>query len=155
MTGHSKGTDYMPDERCPASEIAERLMHRTGAAIMSGAFDTFAECFALPYHIETVQGAQVMSSREDLYRTFVDVRGHMTRKGVTLMSRSSIAAEYRGKDQIAATHETRLMRDDELVQEPYPAFSVIKRDQDGVWRIHATSYMIPDSPGLNTALTPV
>lgn len=135
-----------------ASDISSALLMRTGQSIMSGAFDDFAACFALPYRVETVESARILNTTDDLRATFEGVRAHLLQKGVTLMSRHSIAAEFRGTDQIAATHETRLMRDGDLVQEPYAAFSVLKRDADDLWHIYSTSYVITDSPGLNTAL---
>ncbi|WP_147111510.1 hypothetical protein [Tateyamaria sp. syn59] len=134
------------------SDISETLLAKTGDALLSGAFETFAACFSLPYTVETVNGQNVIGSRNSLRTTFDAVHGHLVKQQVTMMARHCVSASFRSPDEVAATHETRLISRDILVQEPYPAFSLIKRQPDGSWKVHFTSYVIVDSTELNNAL---
>ncbi|APX10877.1 hypothetical protein [Tateyamaria omphalii] len=134
------------------TEVSEALLERTGNALLSNDFNTFAACFNLPYTIETLNGRRAVESRADLSATFDAVHAHMSKQQVTIMARHCVSASFRSPDEVAATHETRLISRDILVQDPYPAFSLIKRQPDGSWQITFTSYMIVDSADLNNAL---
>ena len=134
------------------SEISETLLARTGDALLSHDFDTFAECFCMPYSIETVNGHRTIESQADLRLTFDAVHAHLAKQQVTIMARHCVSAIFRSPDEVAATHETRLISRDILVQEPYPAFSLIKRQPNGSWQVGFTSYVIVDSTDLNNAL---
>ncbi|MBV7409038.1 hypothetical protein KJP29_08595 [Maritimibacter sp. DP1N21-5] len=134
------------------SEISETLLERTGDALLSHDFDSFADCFFIPYGIETVNGKRTIGSRENLNLTFDAVHAHLLKQQVTIMARHCVSASFRSPNEVAATHETRLISRDILVQDPYPAFSLIKRQPNGVWKVAFTSYVIVDSADLNNAL---
>ncbi|WP_229801329.1 hypothetical protein [Tateyamaria omphalii] len=119
---------------------------------MSGDFDSFARCFSLPYELETIDGKRQITTREQLKVTFDAVHGHLMKQQVTMMARHCVSASFRSDNEVAATHETRLLSRDILVQQPYPAFSLLKRGTDREWRITFTSYVIVDSSDLNGAL---
>ncbi|WP_299593030.1 hypothetical protein [uncultured Tateyamaria sp.] len=119
---------------------------------MAGDFDSFARCFSLPYDLETLEGQRQIRSRTDLKATFDAVHAHLVKQQVTMMARHCVSASFRGENEVAATHETRLLSRDILVQQPYPAFSLLKRHDDGQWKITSTSYVIVDSAELNDAL---
>ena len=135
-----------------AQDISEHLLERTGEAMLAGDFDSFAACFALPYEVETVDGNRLIETRDSLHLTFDNVHAHLLKQQVTLMARHCVSASFRGPDEVAATHETRLISRDILVQEPYPAFSILRKQADDAWRITYTSYVIVDSSDLNAAL---
>ncbi|WP_299045810.1 hypothetical protein [uncultured Tateyamaria sp.] len=135
-----------------AQDVSEHLLARTGDAMLSGDFDRFAGFFLLPYEVETLDGKRLIETRSDLRVTFDSVHAHLVKQQVTLMARHCVSASFRGPDEVAATHETRLISRDILVQQPYPAFSILRKQPDGNWRITHTSYVIVDSTDLNAAL---
>jgi len=142
----------MSNQPLTAKDVSEMLLARTGDAMMDGDFGTFFDCFCLPYELETVDGARSLQTAEDMRATFTAVRAHLTKNRVTLMARHCVSADFRTADEVAATHETRLISKDILVQAPFPAFSVLRRQPSGAWKIASTSYMIADSDELNAAL---
>lgn len=142
----------MPLTTLAAKDVSEMLLARTGEALLSGDFDSFVTCFSVPYALETFQEQRTLTSHAAFRETFDAVRNHLTQQRVTLMARHCVSAEFRSQDEIAATHETRLISDGILIQDPYPALSVLERGADGAWRIISTSYMILDSVALNNAL---
>ncbi|WP_299769721.1 hypothetical protein [uncultured Tateyamaria sp.] len=119
---------------------------------MSGDFESFAQCFSFPYDLETLEGQRQIHTRADLKTTFDAVHAHLVKHQVTIMARHCVSASFRSDNEVAATHETRLLSRGILVQQPYPAFSLLKRGADGEWRITCTSYVIVDSAELNGAL---
>lgn len=142
----------MPNELQSPFDVSEYLLARTGDAIMDGDFDAFSQYFILPYEIETVEGSRQIETRNDLRLTFDAVHSHLVKQQVTLMARHCVSASFRNANEVAATHETRLISRDILVQEPYPAFSILRRQDGGDWKIAFTSYVIMDSADLNGAL---
>ncbi|WP_299614939.1 hypothetical protein [uncultured Tateyamaria sp.] len=142
----------MPDELSTPKDVSEYLLARTGEAMMRGDFTAFARCFSLPYEMETVDGRRRIETRSSLRLTFDAVHAHLVKQQVTLMARHCVSASFRGADEVVATHETRLISRDILVQEPYPAFSILRRSKTEDWKIAFTSYVIMDSAELNSAL---
>lgn len=142
----------MPSDFESASDVSEHLLARTGEAMMQDDFDAFAQCFILPYEIETVEGSKTIKTRSGLRLTFQAVRAHLVKHRVTMMARHCVSASFRNANEVAATHETRLISRDILVQEPYPAFSLLKRKDGQDWQIAYTSYVILDSSEHNKAL---
>ena len=141
------------DHSLTASDVSEMLLARTGDAMLIGDFDTFCTCFSLPYEIETVQGFRSIDTRQDLYDTFQTVHALFTKLQVSIMARHCVSASFRSDSEVAATHETRLInRSGILVQDPFPAFSILKKSTDDHWKIASTSYVIVDSDDLNRAL---
>lgn len=135
----------MPTDFNSAREIAEYLLNRSGRALMSGDFPLFASCFALPQTMETFEGRRLISTRDDLLSVFEGVRAHLAREGVTEMARHCVAAAFIDAETISATHETRLIRGDQLIQRPYPVLSVVRRQND-LWQVGNTIYAIADAP---------
>lgn len=119
---------------------------------MSGDFEMFASCFALPQWIETFEGRHLIATTEDLRTLFDAVRVHFCRLGVTDLVRRCVAAEFRDPDTIEATHESRLLAGTRLVQQPYPSFSILKRTDAG-WQVAGAQYAIKDAQSLSAALT--
>ena len=142
----------MTDILRTAQDVSEHLLARTGEAMLAGDFDSFAKCFSLPYEIETLDGKRSIETRASLRLTFDSVHAHLVKQQVTIMARHCVSACFRGPNEVAATHETRLISRDILVQEPFPAFSILRKQADDAWRITHTSYVILDSTNLNAAL---
>lgn len=136
-----------------AFDVSEMLLARTGDALLAGDFDAFSPCFQIPYELETVDGRRQVSTRDALKATFDAVHAHMVKLRVAIMARHCVSASFRADDEVAATHETRLIdHSGIIVQDPYPAFSILRKQEGGDWMIVSTSYVIVDSDGLNDAL---
>lgn len=135
-----------------ARDVSEYLLARTGQAYATGDFDLFAACFVLPQWMETFEGRRLIATTEDLRQLFDGVRAHFDRLGVTDLVRHCIAAEFRDPDTVEATHESRLLAGNRLVQQPYPCFSVLKRTDAG-WQVAGGQYAIPDALAHSAALT--
>lgn len=128
-----------------ARDIAEDLLRRTGEALRSGAFEIYADCFHLPYGLETFDGAQVLRTRQDLEQIFNDVRDTLHRLDVDENSRHIVEARFHDPHTIYAVHEVRLVSRGVLIQEAFPVLSVV-RPFDGAWKMTHGSYALPDSP---------
>lgn len=118
---------------------------------MTGDFDAMAPCFALPQEMDTFAGRRMVETLADLRTIFDAVHRHFQRSGVTDIVRHCVHAAWTGPDTIEAMHETRLLAGTLLVQTPFPVLTHFRRT-DGVWRIEASRYAIPDSPEHNAAL---
>ena len=140
-----------PDAITP-HQIAESLLDRTGKAMDRGDFDEFADCFVYPREIETFTGKRLLANREDAREVFENVRLHYRSKGVTQVVRHCVDAAFEDEATIASTHETRLLRDNLLVQDPFVVLSTLIRTARG-WKIGSTKYAIRDAPAHNTALS--
>ena len=119
--------------------IADDLLQRTGSALLNSDAQVFVDCFALPQEFETAAGKIRVETQEHLTRMFETVHQKYKSIGLTGMVRHVIQAEYRDAATIAFVHETRLLRATTLLQEPFPAFSIV-RNVDGIWRVHSSSY---------------
>lgn len=134
-----------------AREIAEDLLARTGQGLITGDFRLFCECFALPKEMETFEGRRVIRTEAEMEAVFRDVRAYYAKIGMTKMDRHIVDAEYRNATSIVSTHQSRLVAECELVQQPFDVLSVIELI-DGDWRIRHSQYAIVDSEDHNTAL---
>ncbi|KNG92262.1 hypothetical protein [Pseudaestuariivita atlantica] len=131
--------------------MAEWFLRVTGACFFNGDVDTFCKCFHVPHETETPDGTVRIESHSELRALFNAVVGHFNACGATRLERTCIAAEYLNADLLAATHISRLLQGDKLLQRPYRCFTIIKRFPDG-WKIAHGSYVISDSPSHNAAI---
>lgn len=134
-----------------AREIAEDLLARTGQGLITGDFKLFGECFALPKEMETFEGRRVIRTQAEMESVFNDVRAYYAKIGMTHMERHVVDAEFRNPTSIVSTHQSRLVAEYELVQQPFDVLSVIELIE-GAWRIRHSQYAIVDSEDHNTAL---
>lgn len=135
-----------------AREVHDFLLDRTGSALMSGDFDMFASCFALPQEIHTFDGSRLIKAPEDLRKIFNDVRAHFKSHNVTELVRTIMDAEFRDPDTVATTHVSRPLNGSLITQDPYPVFSILKR-VNGVWKVAHSEYAIRNEHALTKALT--
>ena len=119
--------------------IADDLLQRTGAAMLSGDAASFTACFALPQEFETPAGKTVVNTVGHLTRVFEAVHLKYKAMGVTDMDRHVVFAEFRDKRTITFTHESRLLQGTVLLQAAFPVFSIIKLIED-TWLIASSSY---------------
>ena len=129
----------------------EQLLLRTGDALISGDFDSFLACFHLPHRIELYDGTNYLESANDLRSVFDANRTYFERIGVTKLVRICVESAFIDPETITTTHQSRLLRENELLQEPYPVYSVVKWI-DGAWKITHGKYAIADSDAHNAAL---
>lgn len=125
-------------------DVSEYLLARTGEAYLTGDFDMFAACFALPHRMETFEGATLITTPAQLHSLFLGMRGYLESLGVTDMVRRCVAAEFRDPDTIEATHETSMLAGSRLIQPTYPCFSVLRKTDLG-WQIADGQYAVESS----------
>jgi hypothetical protein len=135
-----------------AREVAEGLLAKSGAALMSGDFDSFLECFALPQDIATFDGRKTIKTADDLREIFEGVRKLNRRRSITQVVRQCLEAEFRDENTITATHQSRNLSGDILVQGPITAYSIVE-NFEGVWKITYSQYAALDDPELNKTLS--
>jgi hypothetical protein len=135
-----------------ARDVSEYLLEKTGEAMLAGDMDAFAQNFLLPQDIDTFDGRLRVDTVEEVKEVARNVRAHFMSKGVTEMVRHCIDAHFRDEKTVEATHETRLLSGTQLVQAPFPVFSVLKHTETG-WKIASSQYAITDEPAHNAALT--
>lgn len=125
-----------------AAEVATGLLEITGEALLSGAFDRFADCFRLPQALATLDGARVLRTRDDLRRVFDEVRGLYARLGVARLDRWVEAALFDGADRIRQAHVTHLLsREGALLRPPFTDLAEIVRE-GGRWRVAGNQYTV-------------
>lgn len=135
-----------------AKAVSEDLLRRTGAAILSGDREGFADCFLLPQTIETPEGSAKLQTRCDVVSIFENVRRYLRERNVTMMERHCVSATWLADDLVEAAHVSRYLSGASLVQEPFLAISLLKRTEKG-WMIADTKYDVTDSPDHMRALT--
>lgn len=124
--------------------IHQALLDRTGKAYLEGDFDSFATCFLLPQHVATHDGTRYLETRDDLRAMFLSMRAFFAERGATRLDRWNVATDFDGPDTIRATHESRLMAGEVVIQTAYPAYSILKW-HEGAWKVAFSQYAVPDA----------
>ena len=150
-SGESDTDGEMGREIVRASAIAEDLLQTSGAALISGDFQTFLMFFQLPAAFETEAGRRDMETEAEMRDAFDAVHMYFMRNGISDYVRRCIVAEYRGPNEIITSHESRLMNGTTLLADSFPAISTLRR-VDGVWKVVETRYTVIDQPWLQQAL---
>lgn len=140
--------DQSPEK---AIEIASAMLARTSRAIMEDDFDALADCFEFPNRVESESGVRIVATRDELKTIFIALVRTLKQRGVTHYERRCLAAEFRGPDEVATTHETRLMHGSQMLSTPYPAFGTITRI-NGNWKITTSQYAVTNTPEIDKAL---
>lgn len=136
----------------PALDIVEELVTATGTALMKDDFPSFRDRFAFPHVVITFSGERIVETEDQLRDTFDKVQTHYRLSGVERMERTVLHGEFQDVETILCAHETRLFRQDKLVQKPISVSSHLEL-LDGAWKITHTDYIIEDSLRYNRALT--
>jgi hypothetical protein len=141
------------NENVVAEDIADDLLYRTGLAVNYGQYDDIEDCFFLPQSLETLEGARIVRTPDDVRRVFDSVRAYFAEIGVVDVVRTIVEAKFISAREIESIHVSSLMtRDKTVSRPPYPVFNLIRRCDKGVWRITHSSYAITNSRDLNSAL---
>ena len=111
---------------------------------MTGDFDAFAACFALPHRITTFEGTLIVPDLAGLHDISLSMRDYFAANHLTDIVRPCIDAAFVDNDTITATHESRYLSGNRLIQRPAVCLSTIRR-LDGVWRVVEGQYAIQDA----------
>ena len=128
-----------------AREIAEGFLRRTGDALLSGHFEAFAECFAVPHVVEAPTGVVELETESDLREKFMAMHVHLRDSGVTMLDRQYVSHNWLTPTSFKFTHKSRIVSGASLIQKPFFTQSVVKRI-DGVWLLIRSSYLVTDNP---------
>ena len=132
--------------------ICQRMLDKTGDAILSRRFDDFFDSFTIPTIVETFEGRRSLDSIEMLKDAFEGVCTHYQALGATDLVRHIVAAQFDGEDTIRLTHECRVLSGTQLAQAPFAVYSKIIR-QDTTWRIAESIYILEGAPKYIRALS--
>ena len=134
-----------------ANEVSEMLLERTAQAMLSGDFEGFAHCFALPHLIDTPDKKMTLNTRDALYDLFRQmVQGYKSRN-VTALIRYCEVAEFRAPDRVEATHISHVMSNHQRVIDPFHTFSVIQFI-DNRWQLTSSQYAVDAQSHISAAL---
>lgn len=135
-----------------AFEIVDDLLTKTGNSMAENDFDSFAECIALPYVVETFEGELRVTNLDMMRRMFDHNVAYYRQTGIRRIERRCTMAEYQRHDHIACTYETMLIdAEDQMVRAPYVAYCML-RNIEGVWLATHAQYAISDSSDHCSAL---
>lgn len=149
---HVTQHNYMLPPNPTAQEVSEHLLDLTGRALMNGDVVVFSEAFGFPFELETESGKRLYNHAHEIHGIFQALHDHLRQMRVTMLARHCVAAQFRTPDEVVATHETRLISDGLLIEDPFPTLSVIVRDETDAWRIRSSSYYVPDNSIYRSAL---
>lgn len=121
--------------------VAEKLLEKSGKAVMSGDLAAFASCFFMPQEIQTFEGSRWVLNINDLEQILTDLRQNFSERGITDMVRRVITARFTGPDTIESAHETRLLAGNQIVNGPYPTFSILQKTDDN-WQVSFSQYAV-------------
>lgn len=130
-----------------ASAIVDEFLTTAGAATLSGDFETFLSRIHLPQEFETYSGRVQIADRDAAQSMFNHIHKQFEKVGVTDFVRACVSAEFQDTDTISATYESRLMRGNFLLLEPYPCFATLRKI-DGVWKLINSMYAVDDIDNL-------
>ncbi|MEM1237578.1 MAG: hypothetical protein AAGI10_11445 [Pseudomonadota bacterium] len=142
----------MSDEFQSAREICEAILDRTTAALLAGDFDAFAQCFTMPTKVETFEGSRILSTLEELRDAFEGVCAHYMSLGTTDIVRHIVAAEFVDETKIRATHETRVLAKNDLVQAPFAVHSTYIAEET-MWKVSESIYIVENAPLYTRAIS--
>ena len=138
-------------ESLQAKDVSQMLLEKTGKALLSGDFETFAQCFALPHTIDTPDRKTTLKTKSALSLMFFRVVADYRHRNITNIIRFCEVAEYKDLTTIEATHISYMMSGSQRVIEPFPGFSVIKYI-DGRWQRTDTQYAVDNETTVGRAL---
>lgn len=122
-----------------ARDIVDALLLQTAKALMTDDFLLAKPCFKLPQDMQIFDAGVKIETTEDLRALFNGVRDYYASLGVTDVVRPCKHVEFHDEDTIYANHMTYLLADGVMVVEPYPVFSILRRE-DGVWKVAHSVY---------------
>lgn len=124
-----------------ASDISEMLLEQTAKALLSGDFEAFSLCFALPHTIDTPDRKTTLKTVESLRLMFFRVVHDYRDRNVTALIRFCEVAEFHGPHRVKATHVSHVMSGNQRIIDPFHGYSVIDFI-GGRWQLTSTQYAV-------------
>ena len=141
----------MPSTDTTAHDVATYLLDETGRSLLSGDFESYAECFTLPWTVDTFEGGRVVRTRQDLRDVFDAVRAHFRPLNVTDLARNVVEATFCGPDTITVTYSARLVSGSFLQRPAFSGMWTLRREECR-WRIGRGQYAFQGDAGFFEAL---
>lgn len=135
-----------------ARQIAEDLLTRTGAALLSGDYPAFAACFLRPVTTETFAGQRIVQTQAEHRAMFDEVVEYYRMNNVSDLVRQVISAEFQEDRMIFSTHTARCLSGSQILSHSTNCLSRI-RFSDGLWRIDMMRYASENAARFDAAIT--
>lgn len=105
----------------------------------------------LPHKVSSLGPEIILQTRDDLHRLFQSIRRHLDQTGATAYLRTCISAQFTSETEIIGTHETRVMMETHVVEEPYPVKSQLCLIDDAWWVCKSDNAIEPEK-GMGRAI---
>lgn len=128
-----------------AQSIYQDLLEKINAALLAGNFSKYGSYFALPHIVETFEGRTTISTEEELEALFDGMRHRLEMTNVTGLTRDCTMAQFINEETIRGCHETRLITDQSVILNSYPALSTLLL-LDGQWKVKNSQYASSNIP---------
>ncbi|MEM7521057.1 MAG: hypothetical protein AAF307_08460 [Pseudomonadota bacterium] len=143
--GASRHTDQQ------AQEIYQDLLDRIAHAYTSDDFEAYARMIRVPHEVRSFGPRVEINTRAELRVLFDGLRVSLARRGIKDYVRTCLAAKWVSPTEIIGTHETRMIANNQIVEEPYPVKSVL-RHIDGAWWVCSSDNALGTDSDFGTVL---
>lgn len=118
-----------------AREIYQDHLDRVSRALWTLDLDTIRTYLAIPNRIVTLDTEFTVTTSSELRASVEDFRAYLTSKGAQDFYRICETAEFDDKNpgRITGAHDSYILRDGEVVIEPYRSEMTLM-ERDGIWR---------------------
>ncbi|WP_305972351.1 MULTISPECIES: hypothetical protein [unclassified Mameliella] len=129
-----------------AKAIYDDLLHRAQHLIRAKDFDGYKEVFDLPFGLVNLDSAHVHSTTDDLAWIFDIIQHRICCLNLNSYFAVCLDAQRVDETTIVATHETRMITQNQLVGDPVPSVAVLKHIR-GQWLLREVWNFRPDRFG--------
>ncbi len=129
-----------------AMAIYQDHLDRTTDSMMRSDFAAFRKSFKLPHTMRTETDVQIVSTVDEMRKTFFKFAAKYAGLGATDFVRIAKEAHFHAEDEIRGIHESHLIRNGTRLIPPYPNRVRLVRCEDGLWReTHSANAMLNTS----------
>ncbi|QDL93401.1 hypothetical protein FDP22_17390 [Paroceanicella profunda] len=112
----------------------QKWLDTISASYKDGDYDTYVECFELPFTVIT-NTANILVTEKDELRAGFDALCHMLRgEGITDSIRIASNVRNLGPNLMIGRYDTHLLRGANRVFDPLLSATTLRRSPDGQWR---------------------
>ncbi|MCC1493251.1 hypothetical protein [Cognatishimia sp. F0-27] len=133
------------EQNAEAFRIAKRILDSTTACFLSGDAEQFADHFALPQLLGTVEGSRLVRTRDDLIETFGKAREYFANHSIVRIEREVETALFDGPDLIRQSYLSRYLSGSDSVEQRFSSYSVLQR-LGGQWKVVSNLLAMQDRP---------
>lgn len=127
-------------ENCEAANsVYQGLLEKLDSSLLENDFQKYLSCVALPHVVETLDGYFTIDTKEELEAIFDRTRRNLELGNVPGLTRHCLGAVFLDEQTITASHETRLISDQLIIQNSYRALSTLSFANCD-WKIKATKF---------------